>query len=485
MKIREAILSPSESSSRGENKNQDRKPRVLFSWLSYLKSVVLGILFIGATAKVALLCPHLAFFALGFFVSLTLGELLASVIISVGISLIGALLFQMEGIGLAPVLLFSLFPLVSLLGALAGHIMKKNYSRQNLVLFLLILILFNFLVQGFVVSRDLVSIASREPPAESYRFDPIFFLKVSYLMRGGEGFYASFDQAFRADARFDQPYTTLTGWRSPVIFYIWSTLFPSGAGLVYAFILLALLSILASYYVAREISDEASALVTPALLGAYFLFALPSWWFLELEFWAVFIAIFSAFFFSQKKKKLSLGLAILSGSIREWLVSSVFAGLFCELREKKWKKALPWLLSFLLLVLFYLVNAMLVARYLQSVGLKMSLGTEGRLGSGGIGFILYTLQFCSRFFLGPGFIPYLAFFLALAVAIYLLKNGDYYLPSLLLFPLLFFLFIGSGKGLGDPPGWNDYYNASFMPFVFILAPAFWKLFLPGELKVSK
>lgn len=446
-------------------------------WILLLRSFVLGVLFIGATGRIFVLYPQIAFFFLGFFISLFLPRISLSGPVSVAVSLLSACLAQIEGLGIPLIMLFFLFPILSFLGSFAGEIFKGRFNRKHLVLFLLILISFNFLVQGLVVSKGVAQKASIEPPAEGYSFDPVFFLKVYYLMKGGEGFYKAFDQGFREDARFDKPYTTVAGWRSPVLFWMWSKAFPTGAEIVYVFIFLSLVALSVSYYLARRISDEVSALVAPALLSAYFLYATVSWWFMELEFWASFLAIFSAFFFYQRKEKLSLGFALLAGSIREWLVSNVLAGMVEKLSKREWRKSLLWIFSFLFLALFYVVNSIIITRYLRGAGFEPSAGLKGRIGGGGIDFILYTLQFCAQFFLNPGFTPYLAFILALLGAVYLLREKDYFLTLLFLFPLLAFLFVGSGKGLGDPPGWNDYYNASFMPLAFIIAPAFWKVFL--------
>jgi|Deesub1362A_J573_1020465.scaffolds.fasta_scaffold00813_15 hypothetical protein len=446
-------------------------------WLSSLKAFVLGVLFIGATGRVMVFYSQIAFFVLGVFVALFLSKIAFSGPIAIAVSFLSGFLIQAQGLNIPFITLFFLFPAFAFLGAFVGDILKGSFNRKHIALILLVLICFNFLIQSFVVSKRITVDASKEPPAEGYSFDPIFFLKVYYLMKGGEGFYKAFDRGFREDSRFDKPYTTVSGWRSPVLFWVWSKLFSNGSDIVYAFIFLSFVSLIVAYLLAEKASDEVSALVTSALLATYLLYAIPSWWFLELEFWATFIAIFSAYFFYTEKEKVSWGLALFSGLIREWLVSNVLAGVVEKVSKKEWKKAISWNILFIFIAGFYIVNSILVANYLRSVGFEPGVGLKNRIGGGGVDFILYTLQFCSQFFLSPQVIPYLAFGFALLGAIALIKNKDYFLPSLLLLPLMAFLFIGSGKGLGDPPGWNDYYNASFMPFAFIVAPAFWKVFL--------
>jgi hypothetical protein len=62
---------------------------------------------------------------------------------------------------------------------------------------------------------------------------------------------------------------------------------------------------------------------------------------------------------------------------------------------------------------------------------------------------------------------YLVFFLGLLGSAVLVARREYYLPSLILVPLVFFLFTGSGHRPGDPYGMDVYYSGAFLPFAMI------------------
>lgn len=240
--------------------------------------------------------------------------------------------------------------------------------------------------------------------------------------------------------------------------------------MMYGFILLAMAAMGAAYFVASKVSNDVDAFVAPSLMFAYYLQAVPSAWFPELEFWAGFAALASAVLIYLGNDKIALALAVVSGAMREWLLSSTIAGLSRQIGRKAWRDATWWLLALALLVAAYIANAVFVFRYLRSVGVIPASGAGGRLGQGGPRFVLYTLQFCSDLYLHPRVVAYSAFFLGLTGAAYLICRRDFYLPALLLAPLAAFMFFGSGLGPGDTPGLNDYYHAGFAPFAFILVP---------------
>ncbi len=91
---------------RKQKKKKNSKPD--FPILPYIKSIILGILFIGALGKTAFY-PQVTFFFLGFFISLFLSELVASGPISIGISLLGGLLITKEGSSTPAIVAFFAF----------------------------------------------------------------------------------------------------------------------------------------------------------------------------------------------------------------------------------------------------------------------------------------------------------------------------------------------------------------------------------------
>lgn len=339
--------------------------------------------------------------------------------------------------------------------------------------FILAILVAVFIVQGMTVAAAVAPNYSSEPQDEGFAFDPIFFMKVFYLQDGGSSFYPAYGDAFVADSRFDTAPAALAGWRSPTISTLWSFAFNNGGQIVYAFVLLAIASMVACYYLASRISDGVSALVAPALLAPYYLAALSLRWFPEYEFWAAFVIVAAAVLVKTKHYWPALGLAFLGGAMREWLISGTIASAATLLLERKWKKAVPWVVATLAVAAVYIANMVFVRNYLQSVGIAPILGEGGRLGGGGVSFILYTLKFCSEFLAHPLVVPYVVFALALVGAVRGVLRKEYYLPMLLIIPLCAFMIFGSGQSPLAPSGWNDYYNAAYWPFALVLVPAAW------------
>jgi len=356
---------------------------------------------------------------------------------------------------------------------LVARVPARTLSLVGLALIVVI-----FAAVALPIAGDMADGLSVEPPDEGFAFDPVFFTKVFWTQERGVGFYEAYGSSFAADARFGTATPDIAGWRSPVTSTLWSLLFSSAAHILYAFILLAAGSMATAWFIARRIADDVSALAASALMVPYYLVAIAEFWFPEYEFWAMFALLGSAVFLVVKRPWPALGLATLAGAMREWLISGVVAGAVHLVGKRKWRDAVPWMIAAVAVVTLYIGNAYLVRQYLVGVGIEPELGSGGRVGGGGPLFILYTLQFCSRAYVHPDVMPYAALFLGLASAVGLILRKHYYLPALLLLPLAAFMVFGSGRVPGDPVGWNDYYNAAFMPIAFVLASGAWRVLAP-------
>lgn len=425
----------------------------------------------AALVRVVPVHPALAFLFAGLTAGLMTSVLIEALASSVSAALVTLVLLasasQPGAVGVELVILALLAAAVGAVGGWsAARIVDRTLAQRVLAVFVLTI----FLVQAVAVAVPLAREAAVEPPSEQYRFDPVFFLKVFYLQEAGRPFYAAYGEAFAADARFDAPTRDLAGWRSPTVSTLWSLAFSDGGQVVWTFVLLALASMAALYWLAEGLSRTAGALVVPAVLTPYYLFALQRFWFTEYEFWAAFVAVLSAVLYRLRRRWPALGLALLAALMREWLISAPLAGALDALRRRELKKAIPWAATALLVVAFYLVNLTLVRRYLTSVGIEPSLGAQGRLGGGGPGFILYTVKFCADLLAHPYVVSYAVFFLGLIGAGLLAARDEAYLASLLLLPLAAFLVFGSGQGPLGETGWNDYYNAAYWPFAVALTP---------------
>ena len=62
----------------------------------------------------------------------------------------------------------------------------------------------------------------------------------------------------------------------------------------------------------------------------------------------------------------------------------------------------------------------------------------------------------------------------------LIRSRDYYLPTLVLVPLGFFMFTGSGHVPGDPYGMDVYYSIAFLPFAMIAACCAGQIFVSAR-----
>jgi hypothetical protein len=436
-----------------------------------VKAAVLGALFVGALSGVVPGPPYWEFVLLGLFVGLVGPRTPWTIVAAAPASLAGSAFLAILGL-VAPLTHVVALGL-AFVGTIVSLLLRRVLTRRVMSLAILAVLVGVFLYQAVGMAGQAGSVIG-SPQPETYSEDQVIFLRSFYLAETGLGPYAAFGQATAEDARFDTPPSAVAGWRSPVMIWLWSLLFDSGHGILYAFIALATGAMLAVYHLAARESEETDALIAPALMVAYFLAALPTLNYMQLEFWAVFAAIGSATLVYTKRDRPGVLVAVLAGAMREWLVSSVIAGAVHLLARGRRKRATPWVVSLVGLLLLYALNLLAVRSYLLGVGIEPALGAAGRLGNGGPGFILYTLQFSAGFYTNMYVIAYGAFILGLGGAIYLIRARNYYLPTLMLLPIVIFLFVGSGRLPGDLPGWNDYYSVSFMPFAFVLVPVAWR-----------
>lgn len=362
-------------------------------------------------------------------------------------------------------------PLLAATLALGVSFLRQmGLSRDIIAWALLGTMLLTFCISGFEIIQKMGPLVDVEPPAEQYAFDPVMFQKTFYLMEGGSGFYEAFGTAFEQDARFDAPTRDLAGWRSPTTYWLWTLFAERWSTIMNAFVLLGAASCIGAFFIAwRAFRDSVAAVVPALLLMPYYLFALQRWWFPELEFWATFAAIGSAVAIYSKRETIGIGLAFLAGAMREWLLSALIAGGAQRLASKRRTRALWWAGGSAAIVAGYIVNASIVKSYLVSVGVVPQVGTAGRVGGGGPGFILYTARFCSNLMAHPYAVPWLVLACALLVAVLMtIRRRSLYLPALLIAPLAGFMIFGSSQGPFGETGWNDYYGAVYMPFAFIL-----------------
>lgn len=328
----------------------------------------------------------------------------------------------------------------------------------------------NFLIIANITSTRILQASAAEPPAEGYGFDGIFFLKMFYLVEQGIDFYEAYDVGFQQDKRFDHPPNIIGGWRMPTTFWVWSAIANSGDQLVIYFILFSLLLMTCSYFIALKFTEPAFALLSSCLIGTYLLFGVSSWWYTELEYWGLFLALPAATLYLYDKRYHALPIVVLAGLMREWVALILIAGLIDNLIKRRWIDSLVWAAASVAVGGLYILNIQNIIEYTRQANLPLALASAGA-GQGGIGFILYTLQFGSAFFGGGLNLLYVLFFMGIAGAIVAgFRAKNFYWVAVVLLPLAAYMYYGSGKVPGDPAGWNDYYNINFMPCVLTAVP---------------
>ncbi|MDO8916267.1 MAG: hypothetical protein Q7W16_09325 [Coriobacteriia bacterium] len=444
----------------------------------WIGAFVLGILFGGSLVLAVPGGAYVAWPITGLFIGLFEERRAWSVGVAIAVGLVVAALQQWSpgGIPVDAAIMWIVGPLLAAGGAFVGRWVGRVAGAKAGSWLIVATLALLFLIQAGAVAGPVVQRVGSEPRDEGYAFDPVFFVKVFYMTDRGTDYYQAYGDAFRLDARFDAPPADVAGWRAPTVTAIWSALFDSGTGMLNGFIILCAASMVGAYFIGSRSSDPVSALVIPALMYPYYLYAVAELWFPEYEFWAGFVAIGAAALYVAGRERQALGAGFLAGAMREWLIASTLAGFADQLRRKEWKRLVPWGLAVVAVVAVYIVNMLLVRQYLVGVGLVPGLGAAGRAGAGGPGFVLYTLQFCSGLYAHPYAIPYTVFALALVGAVRRVMEGDWYLPVCFLAPVAAFLVFGSTMGRpGALQGWNDYYNAAFMPFAFILVASSWRM----------
>ena len=166
------------------------------------------------------------------------------------------------------------FPLV---GLAAQRFAGRRLSRRTVSIALAVLVCALFVggAAGHVAEVD--GRVGPEPRAETYAYDPFFFVKTYYLVeRHGMGFYDAYGTASIQDDRFDKPISNLAGWRTPALTTLWTVLFDSSHQIIIGFIVFAAASMFLAYFTAARLADPAVALIVPALLSGYYVSALLS-----------------------------------------------------------------------------------------------------------------------------------------------------------------------------------------------------------------
>lgn len=358
---------------------------------------------------------------------------------------------------------------------------KRKLPVSRLAIVVLALVLLNFALLVDHGKDRVYSGSAFEPPAESYNFDGVFFLKVFYLMEHGQDYYRAWDLAFQGDIRYDRPFPEVWGWRMPTLYWIWSAAASRGDTLVVYFVLLSLAGMVSIHLAASKHSDPVLGLWSAGLLGSYLHFGAITFWYTITDYWSFFFALPAMALYLHGRRNLALPLALLAGLMREWAALMLVAGFLDNLLNRRWRDAGAWAAGCALAGCGFLLHWHHVAEYLRQAGATaLTSRVRGVGGSGGPMFLLYTSAYASRFFLGGPIILYIVFLVGL------LGAGRAWVRFRAAFPLLVVLAVfgvlmvyGHGMKPGDPPGTGDYYSINYMPYLIMSVPfalhPLWKL----------
>jgi len=461
---------------------------VIFGVVLYLSVPVYSVLYLSTPipSKLSLLILPLL---CGAFAWLVTRDAYYGAASSILITMLGSIIVWQNIFELLPGFPFSLFVIMQIIlgivPALVTYFAKVDIKPEYLALALLFVLMLNFLVVTSNPSTDIASGSAIEPPAESFAFDGIFFLKMFYLVDQGMNFYEAYDLGFQHDKRFDAPPPIIGGWRMPTTFWFWSVIASRGDHLVNYFVFFSLILMACAYLVASKFTEPAFALISASLVGTYMLFGSASWWYTELEYWGLFLALPAATLYLYDKRYWALPLALLAGLMREWIALILIAGLIVNLINRRWVESGIWATACALVGGAYFLNIHNIVEYTKQANLPLSLEAAG-MGQGGIGFILYTLQYGSGFFNGGLGLIYILFFTGIIGAVVTgIRTKNFYWAALIILPLTVFMFYGSGRVPGDPPGWNDYYNINFMPYILVAVPFMAKPLIDAGLWVAE
>lgn len=348
-------------------------------------------------------------------------------------------------------------------------------EKKGLLFILLVLILSNYLFTALSYNRAL-SLAATEPPDETYRFDPVMFLKTFYLMEKGLPYYKAYAEGYKRDTAHDgYPEYTQT-FRFPTIFYLWKFLCPpSGSFINLLFTFFALTSLLASFFLVWKFSQTPLALVAPVLLAPYLLYGNLTLWFLATEYWALFSGLPFIIFYLYNLPLASLGLAFFSALVREFGIFYLLAGTLASWFKKKKKESFFWIGAVAIFFLTYLFHqkashAFTAGQPAQSFFAWQAFRLNAFKAIAEYGFVLAPFNQVWAF-------PLLFLSLAGVALLKAEKQIKVFLLANLSIPLVTFLVFGRDPGAG-------YWGVVWMPIVLSTFPLF-LLYLDKILKKVK
>ncbi|MEX2028649.1 MAG: hypothetical protein WD988_04095 [Candidatus Curtissbacteria bacterium] len=212
--------------------------------------------------------------------------------------------------------------------------MLKIIKSNSAKILLLAIVLYS-LKMSAPLFKSYQGLALSEPVAGAYRSDEKIFLKTFYLVKSGNNYYDSFQNASANDFANIKLGPDVFTWRFPTVFYFWQFA-QNGNQVLILYWVLAGLFLVSIYKIASKLHSTTAGLLSVLLTLPYFAGNLSyKTSFLFVEWWALFFFSFGLAFFVHKKFIPAWILFLTAVATRELMIIPVIAFLILSIWLKK------------------------------------------------------------------------------------------------------------------------------------------------------
>lgn len=351
-------------------------------------------------------------------------------------------------------------------------------------------VLFNFWLPLFLTGMPpqgygwlRASTISEVPPPGDYDLDSQIYLRVYYLTHQGESYYPALQRALTREGNPSHPApTSVLGYRLPTLFWIWRLLPSNAFWLVYLFLAMSTMGIVAAAFITGQLVDARFAPLAAAAMAAYAMAAAVTGAVTYVDLPAASIALVGFALFVRSLRTGAQGplwaaagvmaLAALTREILAYLIVLAALSALLGAPGERRRAALPWLAALGVFALGYAAHAVTVSGY-------VSQSRSAFLSPGGLGFVWSAVTNFSASTNG-GELALLSLYL-LGVAGAYASRRRVGLPfsvlalTALILPLLLMLRVGNNSLTAGGEVFN-YWGLLVMPLALSLWPA-WVLSL--------
>jgi hypothetical protein len=321
--------------------------------------------------------------------------------------------------------------------------------------------------------------AIREVPAlGSYTADSAMYMRVFYRMHQGEPYYSAFVESWRGmSVAYPLP-NTPTGYRLPTWFWVWRLLPSDAFTVVYLYLAMASVAVVAAAFIAGQLVGPRLAPVASVALAAYALGVGygPGLFYVDMPAMSIALVGVAVFLWAARSRRIELlwvaaGLMTLAALTREILIYlPVLAALSALLEPKgeRWRRAIPWVAGLAVFSAGYAVHAVAVGPLLQA-------GIGGtRYTNGGLAYVIDGFSRFSGQFKGYGWTVFVLVALGLLGAVASRRRASIafavFAAAAIALPFLAWFWIGN-TGRDDVGQVFNYWGILVVPLALALWPA--------------